>query len=290
MTEAVKKRLPKYKRAETPPSFRLTDRDTQVLMALSRYRFLTSYQIQRLFFPTPQTTNQRLKRLFHAHYLERIPPVFLGGFPIYTLDKKGLVLLEDLGVPEDKIKKEKKRKILTHQALDHALCLNDFRISLELSLNKRALILETFLGEQELRHAYRVWSDRRQEEIRRVFSPDSFFKIKSGEKTLSCFSELDRGEQPLKRIRKKLNIYREFSAVGKYQEKFKGRKFRILFVIEPRWAEKGLKNRRLQNIKKEAEKLQATNVWLTTLDELREKDMFDHIWQRAGYKAVQPFL
>ena len=63
--------LPRHTRAASPPPLRLTPRDIAVLDAVDTYRVLRRDQIQTLFFPSKNTANERLKRLYHHGYLAR---------------------------------------------------------------------------------------------------------------------------------------------------------------------------------------------------------------------------
>jgi len=61
-------------------------------------------------------------------------------------------------------------------------------------------------------------------------------------------------------------------------------------VTEPQWENKTLTNQRAGTIKRQAEALAASFVWITTLDELRDKNVFEADWYRAGHDEVQVFL
>ena len=64
-------RLPRHERADTPPRMRLTERDIKVVLAVYDYRVLKREQIQGLFFPSKNTANDRLNRLYQQGFLER---------------------------------------------------------------------------------------------------------------------------------------------------------------------------------------------------------------------------
>jgi hypothetical protein len=49
----------------------LTERDAQVVLAVAEYRALRREQIERLFFTSRNTANERLKRLYQNRFLQR---------------------------------------------------------------------------------------------------------------------------------------------------------------------------------------------------------------------------
>ena len=87
------KYLPRNKRVEEPPRMRLTSRDIQVVLAVYEYRVLRRDQVQQLFFPSKNTANERLKRLYQHGFLERrwLPVEYGHGTsqPIYLVAERG---------------------------------------------------------------------------------------------------------------------------------------------------------------------------------------------------------
>jgi hypothetical protein len=99
--------LPKrLTRPETPPPFRLTERDIAIVRALARWRFLTSDQVVRyLSIHDPATSHQqvlrRLQGLYALGYLDRPrhQQLQLHAFAhlAYGLGRNGARLLAELG-------------------------------------------------------------------------------------------------------------------------------------------------------------------------------------------------
>src|SRR5436853_3872310 len=92
-------RLPRFRRAEQPPAFRLTDDDVVMIRLLARHRFLRSTHIALLVGRSVDRTNDRLSKLFHAGYLDR-PRAQLDYYPtagsapiVYALADRGVRLL-----------------------------------------------------------------------------------------------------------------------------------------------------------------------------------------------------
>lgn len=99
--------LPKrLTRPQTPPPFRLTERDIAIIRALARWRFLTSDQVVRyLSIHDPATSHQqvlrRLQGLYALGYLDRPrhQQLHLHAFAhlAYGLGRNGARLLAELG-------------------------------------------------------------------------------------------------------------------------------------------------------------------------------------------------
>jgi hypothetical protein len=97
----------RFSRPGVPPPFRITERDVDILRAISQFRFLSSHQVQRIVGGSERGVRNRLRNLFAHGYLDR--PVhqraelaaFLNPPLVYGLGKHGARLLADLGRPID---------------------------------------------------------------------------------------------------------------------------------------------------------------------------------------------
>src|SRR3989442_6463018 len=75
-------RRPRFRRAATPPRFRLTDDDVEIVRVVARHRLIRSTHIAALVGRSLDRTNDRLLRLFHAGYVDR-PRAQLDYYPIF---------------------------------------------------------------------------------------------------------------------------------------------------------------------------------------------------------------
>src|SRR5262245_51285866 len=98
VTVANSKRRPRFQRT-SPPPFRLTDDDIEIVRQLGRHRFLRSTHIAALFDRSVDRANDRLSRLFHGGYIDR-PRAQLDYYPdrgsspmVYALADRGARLL-----------------------------------------------------------------------------------------------------------------------------------------------------------------------------------------------------
>ncbi len=128
-------------RPQTPPPFRLTDRDVALLQAVARWRFATSDQLvryMRISDPdaSEQNVTRRLMALFAHRYLDRPSNqhVQLQAFShlVYGIGRKGANLLAELGEDIDpRLKWATKNRRASNAWLLHALGVTEAMILFE---------------------------------------------------------------------------------------------------------------------------------------------------------------
>lgn len=233
-------------------AFRLTNRDTSIIRAVNRYRYLRTGQINRLFFPentSKQSCQKRLKYLFHNGYLDRIfPYIQLGGQTqeassdvAYRLDKHGIEYLEDCD--EDIPFPVRKRRV-RHEFLQHALDLSEFRVCLEIALQKLPhvqlrLFVPDFLQKKEGatgltgQKRYRLYDEIRDPATGEmiVFFPDAMVVLEATGTTARrlYFVEIDRGTEGLQTIRRKIRAYQLYARNNLFAKYGKFQNFTVLF-------------------------------------------------------------
>lgn len=95
--------LKRLLRPESPPAFRVTDRDVAIMLFVRRFRFATTDQIVRYIGESEQNVARRVRHLFFHGYLDRPNHQFLHqiGLPngsqslIYMLSRKGARVLAE---------------------------------------------------------------------------------------------------------------------------------------------------------------------------------------------------
>jgi hypothetical protein len=112
----------------------LQPRDTALLAALGRYRFLTTVQIADLWWPgcALQVVRRRLTRLFEAGYVERFRPLTIRGSYqwIYCLARDGHRAAQQSGeLPEEARFTPRREQIFDYRYVVHDLRLNDWVIA-----------------------------------------------------------------------------------------------------------------------------------------------------------------
>lgn len=239
--------LPQLQRRPSKAKFILTERDTEILNALGRYRYLRTSQISRLIFPqnsTLQSARRRLKYLYHHGYVGRIQPMVQVGHGdgemAYYLEKVGRTLLDDDTLPNYSHKSQVKQIFL-----QHALDVSEFYLNLELSAKALPNIeLHRIITDFELKshthnaigkHRYRLF-DEVQDPIGKrkiVVHPDLMFILRSEGKNSKIykrlyFVEIDRGTEGLRVLRDKFTGYHLYKREGIFKKFGDFDDFRVL--------------------------------------------------------------
>jgi hypothetical protein len=277
---APRRRASRYIRTETPQSFRLTQRDIQIIQAVNNCRLLRQDQIQRLFFPSRNTAQVRLQLLWQHGFLKReFLPVISGiqtSPVIYAIDKRGARFLEsEIGYEKSALRQSAQKP--GFEFIEHTLGLSEIRIALMLSCRQHAgLELKTWLDEKAMKSNY----DRAQVGNRMVaVLPDAYFVVSLAQGgSLHFFLEFDRGSEHLKFLSKKFAAYYAFFQSGKSKIRFGTDKVRVLVITAGRRSFG--KRSRLESLKELTKSLPANRwFWFSNLDQISANDfMFDPIW------------
>lgn len=147
MLTTQRSRPKRLSRPQTPPPFRLTDRDVALLQAVARWRFATSDQLiryARISDPdaSEQNITRRLMALFAHRYLDRPSNqhVQIQAFShlVYGIGRKGANLLAELGEDIDpRLKWATKNRRASNAWLLHALGVTETMILFEASCAER---------------------------------------------------------------------------------------------------------------------------------------------------------
>jgi hypothetical protein len=246
-------RLPRFKRAENPPSMVLNGRDRKIVRLVHAYRFLTSAQIVSLLEESRQQILRRLRLLYHNGYLER-PRAQLEYFDeggshhiVYGLGKTGWVLLsKDNRSPGLKLQWRRKNASTSSLFFKHALFVSEIMVKFELAC--RTMTGVTFLKLPELSREPGIllphplkWQVHVNQRFKLTVIPDSVFALKTSKNRKPAYSffflEADRGTMPV--IREKLwqtSFYRKLLAyhttwvTDLHHSKFGVHRFRVLTV------------------------------------------------------------
>jgi hypothetical protein len=270
-TETTGKRLSKFQRVVNAVPHVLTDRDMAIVGAVADYKLLSRSQIQRLLgFGATTRVNFRLQKLFHNGYLKRhyLPMLKGSSQAIYTLDGPGLpVAAERLG--KDTADFWRPKSALHPFFLSHQLAVNDVHIAFELSARAHDdHQLLQWLPEEEAYDRFFFGS------VWRSLTPDAFLRYRVGKQVLSAFVEVDRGTMPNRRFKEKVERYFAYDVSGRYANRYKGERFRVLVVAGT--------SARLANLKETAAQVAQRYFWFTTLDKI-QLDPLAAIWEVVGH-------
>jgi len=273
----------------------VTSRDIDLLVALYRYRCLSTGQVRRLLFPSDQTANRRLLHLAAAQYLRvlRVPGI---AERVVVLAGRGAELVADhLRVPPETVTYATLRREARHPFfVRHHIDVTDFRIALESECKTAsALRLLGFLPE----FLNRKIDDSRIEKYLRdviatggddvVHTPDGVFAVERDGRSALFFLEIDRGTEVVSRrdkgVLKAMGFYLGYLQSGSYQRYrddfgvaavFSG--FRVLFVTT---SDKRITNiRNASNAIDDAVDGARRFIWLAPKDQVSSRGVLRATW------------
>ena len=288
MVSAPYQRLPRYRRASSPPPMQLTARDVRVLNAVCDMRFLTRAQIQQLIF-SPSTASyckRRLALLYHNAYLDRIyvpsMNVFGSTKAIYTLAPKGAsVVARDRKVEVRELDWRAGHNDRELYFMRHILAVNDFRIRLTLAAGPRGLSV-LWTDERALRRReMKDYVDDPKHRYRRLaVVPDGYFTLDDAGHTSAFAVEIDRATVEEKPFKEKVRAYGEWKVTGAYERRYGTKSLRVLWVV----ADVLRDSTRLERIKRWTEADGGRSLfWFAMLDELTPETILGgEVWQKAG--------
>lgn len=275
---------------------RLTERDTDVVVSIYKYRYLTSSQVATLHFPSQQTANRRLRSLVEQGYVAyfTVPNI---EERIYRLSPEGAKLVADmLGLAVDDLLWSKGTSApKDYYFMRHFTAVSDFRIMLTKACEGSDVELLGFIPEyygkqhasgRVTKYIKDVVFDVRNVHERISHTPDAVFALSKSGKPALFFLEMDRGTEslsnPERGVLKAIRFYKGLAQSGTfkgYGEDFGNVQFsvfRLLFVTKSA--------RRIQNLRATIEELSSENrklhrfFWLTEARVLQESTVFDPIW------------
>ena len=274
--------LPRHKRVQHPPRLRLTERDVKAILAVHEYRVLRRDQIQRLLFPSKNTANHRLSRLYQHRFLaRRWREVEYGqgmGQALYLLDERGAdVAVQRLGIDHSQIRWRETHNHVGSPFLEHMLMVNEVRIAFTLAARTEGYSIEKWVGEEKLKASrdYVYVSAPGQARRRVAIIPDGYFVLNLGDKRAHFFLEVDRATQPHRRWMQRVRAYMSYVHSGRYSERFGTHSLRVLTVTTG--------PRRLTNLRRTTEEAGGGCMfWFTTLAQAQPRGILSFpVWQVA---------
>ena len=289
MSKPERRHARRDQRLPKPTPMRLTERDLDILQAVSDYELLTTQQLQTLFFPSWHTAYARLSLLYHHALLDR---KFLGlhadnaNTPmLYSLDKRGAQVLQ--AERGQDLAWRPRRKSLTVTFLEHTIAINQVRVAVaKASRITDGFELLRWQGENELKGDYErvtIETDTGRK-VNVSLIPDSYFVLQTPKGVAHFFLELDRGTMTVKRFKSKILAYQAYYASGAYQRRYETRSLRVLTVTTS--------PNRAEHLKTVTEAVGGRNrYWFTTLDQVVPQTVLETpIWQVATQVTVQPLV
>ena len=209
----------------------ITEADRNILLALSRYHYLTAAQASRLLYPSLYDENRymqrRLKKLVdggHVLRLRALPTPQYGQAPhVFTLHRRGREYLHGLGVkvlpyfrPSEELRAAQNDPFMRHR-----LAAIDVLIAADSLCRNSAVTCPRLLIERYLRRAALRVELGTGGAVRRVaVIPDGWFQLQPGNHPpISIALELDRATEDQQVWRRKIAAYVVW-AHGPYRRAF----------------------------------------------------------------------
>lgn len=281
----------------TAPGPIITSRDIVVLTDLYKYKYLSVPQIQRLHFPSLQTTYRRLRAMVKLGYLKNFS---IADIPesVYFLTLSGAELVaSNLGVATKELNLNRiSRTPKDHYFLQHFIKINDFRIALSLACQKEdspiklAGFIPEHYGQQQVstgaaKYIKDTICDINDASQNLSHTPDGVFAVRREQGAALFFLETDNGTETVsneqKGVLKAIKFYFSYLSTEKYQRyqedfncsPFKA--FRVLFVTTSA--------SRVANIRQAISQLLVAEksrryIWLTQQSSITDKTILEPIW------------
>jgi DNA-binding Lrp family transcriptional regulator len=254
--DAKPARRPRFRRAEAPPPFRLTEDDVEIVRLLARHRFLRSSHIAALVNRSRDRTNDRLLRLFHAGYVDR-PRAQLDYYPTtgspplaYALADRGARLLAERGETElNNSERSRRNREAGRPFIEHQLEVMDFFVALQCAVAARGdlrlihpdeLVAAFPDPNRSPANPFALHARLTDRGVAREFGvvPDLAFGLRFADGSRRCFLvEVDRGTMPVTRsnwmltsFERKMRVYLAAHAAGLHRRQFGWKTFRVLIV------------------------------------------------------------
>jgi len=298
---------PRFRRAEKPPSFQLTDRDVEIVRQVARHRFLRSTHISQLLGAPHKKICERLTQLYHARYLDR-PRSQLeyhacngGSAPfVYALSSQGARLLkEHCGLARINVDWTRKNLDSTRGFLLHALSVAHFRVALTIACRARPDLrliepgeLLQSAPEQTQQHpnpwSWRVRAQFKDQIVEIGVVPDYVFALVLPDGRRRPFVvECDRGTMPIERasftqtsMLRKFIAYEATRAQAIHRSRFGWGDFRVLVSTTS-----SERNKNMRELIKRSPGCNPLFLFAGTAP-LTEPDFLDRPWQSADGRPV----
>ena len=287
MAKSEKTRLPRYKRAKTPPPMNLTDRDKRVIEWVYLFRFLTGVQIKFLEFENASKTacQRRLSLLYHNKYLSAIEKPTHAGYGsskrVYCLSQRGKEVISFMydGMDPKNIKWNKKNNQVEIYFLEHTLAVNAVRVAFTISARSLGYELK-WIPEWELKTLKEKVRDPENPGKSLAVTPDGYFILKGKGKEARFFIEADRATETNRRWKDKIRGYVEYVKTGQYYKRYNAESLRVLTITTTQ--------ERLKNLHTTTNNVKgASFFWFTTKERIFNKNVIiDPLWVKSNKQEL----
>ena len=292
-----------YRKKAEVPAPHITQRDLHLFHTLGTACYLTTKQIQTLFWPVSngfggskgllKSCQERMRRLTTHGYIRRIRPFIRQGEArqpyIYSLDKRGADFLSgEMGIELPHIHWQPKNAEDNPSYLRHFLKTNDVQIALSLACKRNGVTLGEWLSDRELKSAgmkeYVTITGARGAAQRAAVVPDACFTLSWGNRGATFFLELDLGTVTIRPTlwerrgwTRRINAYRAYLGSDACRSRYGAQDAQVLTITTT--------DSRREHLQEATKKTGAgMDFWFSTLTAATnpEKLLKQPIWDRIG--------
>ena len=112
--------------------------------------------------------------------------------------------------------------------------------------------------------------------------PDGYVEVRTPQKTLAVFLEIDLGNEGLSVWKRKVEMYLQYAISGHFEKRFRQPQFRVLVIVNT--------ERRMRSLQAATLALTDKIFWFSTLDSVTRTGFWSPVWLRAKNGGRQPLL
>jgi len=249
----------------------IQERDRHLLRELSIMRVIDREQAKRVGgFGSTTQINARLLRLTRAGLLRRFFLGTKGGGQkaLYTLSASGAKLAH---VPFRGLRRRNDEVLIADFFVAHQLAINEVFCNLKF----RPIPIPEARFEKWMSFYEPLEADAR-------LIPDGYVEIRTPQKTLAAFLEVDLGNESLSVWKRKVEMYLQYAISGNFEKRFGQPQFRVLVIVNT--------ERRMRSLQAATLALTDKIFWFSTLDSVTRASFWSTAWRRAKNGERQPLL
>jgi hypothetical protein len=249
----------------------LQERDQRLLHELSIMRVIDREQAKTVAgFGSTTQVNARLLRLTRAGLLRRFFLGTKGGGQkaLYTLSESGAKLAD---VPFRGLRRRNNEVLIADFFVAHQLAINDVYCNLKF----RPIPIPEARFERWMSFFEPLEAATR-------LIPDGYVEVRTPQKTLAAFLEIDLGNESLSVWKSKVEMYLQYAISGNFEKRFSQPQFRVLVIADT--------ERRMRSLQAATLSLTDKIFWFSTLDSIAHAGFWSSVWLRARTSERQPLL
>ncbi len=246
-------------------------RDHKLLQELAVMRVIDRDQAKRVAsFGSTTQVNARLLRLTRVGLLRRFFLGTKGGGQkaIYALSQAGAKVVD---VPFRGPRRRNDEVIVADFFVAHQFAINEIYCDLKY----RPIPIAEAKFEKWISFNKPLDSGTR-------LIPDGYFEIRTPQKMLCAFLEVDLGNEGLSVWKRKVESYLQYAISGEFEKRFGQPQFRVLVIANT--------GRRMRSLQAATVTVTEKIFWFSTFDSIGQTGFWSPVWVRAQNGERQPLI